>query len=249
MKKQLAACLICGVMALNMTAGSICAFADETEYVDAQSGDGDETEGLEDIDEEEALIRADMLKSMDELTDERSSYEQAIADFIMEYNADTYEKGDVTFCFSNDSGYNFDESDDEGVENSKLFGDFWEFNYKQEDGILKLLNGGCFTAIITTTTDDDGETYTVTDAQIAAEGEDSWPDVQKFCADIGISTDVYLENHESFDIMLLEEFIGYANTHPEITGIDDGEKTYTVEEAKQEAVDYWVNWMGAFDLG
>ncbi len=228
--------MICGAMFLSMVPGNAAAFAEETEYAD-------DVFLYEDLgDDDDATLREELKSIADGLKEELDPFEQAIKDFIIKQNADSFEKGDVTICFSIDADIRHGEEDSGKVQTTTLFGDFWEYNYKLEDGILKFLNGGSFTAIVTAATEDDGETYTVTDSRIAADGEDSWDDIQDFCEEMGVSSDVYLENPDSAEQSQLEKLVCYANSHPEITGLEFNQEVLTVEQAKEELVDYWMYW-------
>ncbi len=240
MKNKVLACLMTGAVCLSMTAGSSLVWAGETESLEAVL---DQSEAGEEYSQES--FRASLVKMVDYMDGEKTAYEQAISDFILEQNKESLEPGDVTFCFNIIIGMKAGENEGDSQE----FGDYWEYNFNLEDGTLKRLNCGEFVAAVDLTQSEDGSSCTITNSRIAAEGEAAQADIEAFCEEFDASMSDYEYAGESHQLQLLEAFVAYANTHPEVKGLENGEEKYTVEEAKEWIVDEYMNYFFGSDSG
>ncbi len=146
--------------------------------------------------------------------------------FILDRTKDNFEESDVSFMLPMLAGIK--EVSDNTL---AVFGDYWVYNYNNEDGKLTFASGGEFPGLITAVYDENGG-LEITDYQPVGDGAAYWPDIEKFCAATGITTDYYTAATSedaralSLNITLLE----YMETHPEVTAVEIDGKFLNKEE-------------------
>ena len=114
-----------------------------------------------------------------------------------------------------------------------MLGDFWVYNYANEDGQLKFLSCAQQPALLTAVPTDDGSFQLEYDE--AADGEGYDQEIARLCEE---GTDMTAEeffnatDEETRDLILFNSFVQYAGENPEITAFEYNGQMYTVEEAQ-----------------
>ena len=108
----------------------------------------------------------------------------AIDQYLLDYAEQYYSDYDVALTLQDLANMDFTEDG-----RIRMFGDFWNFNYQEQDGQLVFCSGGVQTATFTLSLNEDGSAYVVDAVDAAVDGTDNWTDITRLCEEMGMTTD------------------------------------------------------------
>ena len=161
--------------------------------------------------------------------------DEAITDFICERNLNNYDPTDVQIVAPVLVGIK-----QVGDKEYAILGDFWQFNFNVDGDRLVFMSGGNDPGLIYVNVNGDEGTCEITDSKFYLD-EEFDEHLDELAEAVDMTAEEYYDADREASPVLYAEIIKCAKILPEITSFQVNDDVYTIDQAKDYVVDYYVN--------
>ena len=180
----------------------------------------------------EAMLREPL--DSDEIGED--PFDEAITDYIVENYAKFYDPADIAIVVPVIVG----------LGDGKVLGDYWLLNFDVDGSNLVFKSGGVETGILDVTANEDETEFEITGSEIY-EDEELYEKLPELCEQVGITADDYFgtDRNTLASVGLYDNIIDYAKMNKAIKTFEEAGEVYTIEQAKDFIVNYFMKYLSA----